>query len=59
VIAALAAIVTGFILSEKGIEFENFYYLARDQAGAKSTSSQNPKTNNNFTAVERSPNTSS
>lgn len=51
VIAAMAALVTGFILSENGIELENFNYLPRDQSGAKSTSSQNPENNNNFTAV--------
>lgn len=51
VIAAVAALVTGFILSENGIELENFNYLSSDQLGAKSTSSQNPETNNNFTAV--------
>jgi hypothetical protein len=50
-IAAVAALVTGFILSENGIELENFNYLPSDQSGAKSTSSQNPETNNNFTAV--------
>jgi hypothetical protein len=59
VIAALAAIVTGFRLSENGIELENLNYLPSDQSGAKSTSSQNPKTNNNFTAVvEKSANIS-
>lgn len=51
VIAAVAALVTGFILSENGIELENFNYLPSDQSGTKSTLSQNPETNNNFTVV--------
>lgn len=52
-VAAIVALIAGFILSKNGIILEDFSYLPGGQSGTKSTMNQNVESNNNSAAEER------